>query len=86
MAVHTDSDYNLLTLGHLVKQHEGYVAAGSKKKTQAKFQNCVKPNLLAGDPDILVMNILFPPELHLLIGIVDKHWEVWRKFWYLLDS
>ena len=30
-------------------------------------------NLLAGDPDTKVLSILFPPELHLLIGVVDKH-------------
>ena len=30
-------------------------------------------NLLAGDPDTKVLSILFPTELHLLIGVVDKH-------------
>ena len=68
-----DKEYNLLTLANLVELHAGYVSAGSKKKEQAKFQNCVNANLLAGDPDTRVLTILFPPELHLLIGIVDKH-------------
>lgn len=74
-----DQDYNLLTLGKLAELHESYVAAGSNRKDQAKFQNCVNSNLLAGDPDTLVMNILFPPELHLIIGIVDKHLDGLEK-------
>lgn len=68
-----ETEYNLLTLADLVELHAGYVAAGSNKKEQAKFQNCVNDNLLAGDPDTKVLNILIPPELHLLIGVVDKH-------------
>ena len=80
-----DTDYNLLTLGDLVQLHEGYVAAGSNKKKQADFQNCVNPNLLAGDPDTPVITMLYPPELHLIIGIVDKHLKgleaVFGKCW-----
>ena len=67
------SEFNLLKLKHLVELHESFVAAGSKNKDQAKFQNCVNPNLLSGDPESLILEIIFPPELHLIIGVVDKH-------------
>ena len=59
--------------------HEAYVQAGERRKDQAKFQNCVFPNLLVGDPGAKVLSILFPPELHLLIGIVDKHLQGLEK-------
>ena len=74
-----ESEYNLLTLGRLVELHEGFVQAGGNKKNQAKFQNCVHPNLLAGGPATKVLSILFPPELHLLIGVVDKHLQGLEK-------
>lgn len=74
-----EPDYNLLTLGRLVELHEAYVQAGERRKDQAKFQNCVFPNLLVGDPGAKVLSILFPPELHLLIGIVDKHLQGLEK-------
>ena len=65
--------YELLSLGDLVKLHESYVSAGSNKKNQARYQNFVNMNLLAGDPETLVMDCLNIPELHLLIGVVDQH-------------
>ena len=68
-----DEEYNLLTLANLVELHEEYGSAGSKKKDQAKFQNCVNANLLAGDSDTRVLAILFTPELPLLIGVVEKN-------------
>ena len=74
-----ESEYNLLTLGRLVELHEEFVQAGGNKKNQAKFQKCVHPNLLAGDPATKVLSILFPPELHLLIGVVDKHLQGLEK-------
>ena len=74
-----ESEYTLLSLGRLVELHEAYIQAGGNRKDQAKFQNCVNPNLLAGDPGTKVLCILFPPELHLLIGIVDKHLQGLEK-------
>ena len=68
-----ESEYDLLTLGDLVRLHEGYVAVGRNKKKQIDYQNCVNPNLLAGDPNTTVIKMIFPPELHLMIGVVDKH-------------
>ena len=68
-----DDSYQLLTLGDLEKLHQSYVEAGSNRATQKRYQNCVSPNLLAGDPETLVLDCLNVPELHILIGVVDKH-------------
>jgi hypothetical protein len=42
-----DDSYKLTTLGDLHQLHQGYVDAGSNRKTQARYQNCVNMNLLA---------------------------------------
>ena len=68
-----DDSYKLTTLGDLHQLHQGYVDAGSNRKTQARYQNCVNMNLLAGDQETMVIDCLNIPELHLLIGVVDKH-------------
>ena len=65
--------YKLTSLEDLVNLHQAYVDAGSNRVTQARYQNCVHMNLLAGDPETLVIDCLNIPELHLLIGVVDKH-------------
>ena len=49
-----------------------FVDGGANKKTQKRFQNVTNPPLLTGSDDKLVLDILAVPELHLLLGIVDK--------------
>ena len=70
---YTANGYNLLKLGDLAQLHSDYVAAGCPVKTQADYQNCVNPHLLAGDHDSTVLGIINIPELHIMIGVVDKH-------------
>ena len=72
-------NYKLLTLEDLQVLHQSYVEAGSNRKNQARYQNCVHPHILAGSPDTLVLDILNVPELHLLIGVVDKHLQGLEK-------
>ena len=68
-----DNTYKLYTLEDLVQFHQSYVEAGSPKSNQARYQNCVHMNLLAWEPETLVLDCINIPELHLLIGVVDKH-------------
>ena len=70
---YTEEEYNLLTLQDVVENHDMFVADGSKKKDQAKYQNFVNPHLLAGEPTDKVLGIINIPELHCIIGVVDKH-------------
>ena len=65
--------YSLYSLEDLATLYQVYVDAGSNKNNQARFQNCVHMNLLAGEPETLVIDCMNIPELHLLIGVVDKH-------------
>ena len=70
---YTANGYNLLKLGDLAQLHGDYVAAGCPVKNQANYQNCVNSHLLAGDHDSTVLGIINIPELHIMIGVVDKH-------------
>ena len=74
-----DESYKLTSLDDLQQLHQAYLEAGSNRRTQARYQNCVHPNLLAADPETLVLDLLNIPELHLLIGVVDKHLEGLEK-------
>ena len=74
-----ESEYNLLTLGDLSDNHEKYIASGSNKKRQSDYQNCINPSLLAGESSSKIISILYPPELHLMIGVVDKHLQGLEK-------
>ena len=56
----------------MVDNHDAYVASGSNKKHQKRFQNCVNPHLLVGDPLDTVLGIINIPEHHLIICVVDK--------------
>ena len=68
-----DTSYNLLMIKDLERLHEQFIKSGSCKKDQSNFQNFVHPHLLVGDSEVYVIDIINVPELHLLIGVVDKH-------------
>ena len=69
----------IASIGGLQELHNNYVQAGSKRNSQSKFQNCIHPNLLAGEPNTHVLDIMNIPELDLLIGVVDTHLEGLEK-------
>ena len=62
-APYTDDSYDLYSLGDLHELHTAYCNSGSDRKKQAQFQNCVHPNLLAGELQDLIINLLNIPEL-----------------------
>lgn len=45
--------------------------AGSKKENAKKFFSCINPVIVSGSDSSEVIDILTPPELHLMIGIVN---------------
>ena len=64
--------YDLYTLGDLYAWHQSYLDAGSPYHRQSDYQNIVKIPLLTGDPDRLVLDMVNPPALHLLLGVISK--------------
>ena len=59
-------------MGDLAALNEHYVDAGSDSRQQKDYENVVNPPLLQCQPDELVLDLLPVPQLHLLLGIVDK--------------
>ena len=45
--------------------------AGANMKDAKKHGNVVHPPLLRGEPNQLVLDLLPPPELHLMLGSVN---------------
>ena len=63
----------LYTLSRLVELNESYISAGCPRDSQMKYENMTNPPVLtSSDPDKTVLDLVVPPELHLLIGSVDK--------------
>ena len=69
----------VLTVGMLWEWHGQYVSAGEPHKNARMFQNVVNPPLITGQPDDTILSILFPPENHLMTGIVGKVVEEMEK-------
>ncbi|CAH0563173.1 unnamed protein product [Brassicogethes aeneus] len=63
------------TISSITKQSTAWKANG-KMKMKAKFyKNCVYIPLIIGDEETPVLRYLPPPELHLLLGIVQKLYD-----------
>ena len=70
----------LHTFSSLIQINQAYIAAGSKPATMQKYKNCVNPPLLHMPEDQLVQEAVPPPELHLMMGAVNKKLELIREF------
>ena len=64
--------YDLYSLGDLYAWHQAYLDAGSPYPRQQNYQNIVNIPLLTGDHERLVLDMLNPPPLHLLLGVVNN--------------
>ena len=78
----------LYTLSRLVELHQAFVADGRPYKDQMKYENVTNlPILTSNDLDMKVLDMVVPPELHLLIGAVDKMMkEMENNIFYVPDN
>ena len=59
------------TIGNGLKNcKEWHDASGDKNKAKS-YKNCIYPPIVQTSEDTLIMDIILPPELHLLLGIVN---------------
>ena len=72
-------DGELYYLKDLLELHKAYSEAGGIKRTQQKYQNVTNPPLLTADDSKLIIEVLCIPELHILIGVVDKLLKEFKK-------
>ena len=62
----------LLTVGRLKQLHNNFVAEGSDVRQAKLHGNVFHQPLVSGDDDEKILNMLAPPENHLLTGVVGK--------------
>ena len=67
-----DTNGVLYTIGRLIELNYKFVKNGSKMKKQQLYENVTNPPLVTGSVDDLILKMFAIPELHLLIGVVDK--------------
>jgi hypothetical protein len=56
--------------------YDRFIAAGGKLKEANKFSNVIHPSLIKVDAEKLVLDQFPPPELHLLIGVVNRLMDI----------
>ena len=61
----------LRSMGNCLKYYEGWLASGSRQDQAKQFMNCINLPLLSGNEDILFLDVYPPPELHLMLGVVN---------------
>lgn len=60
------------TIRDLLKNYEDWKNAGAVKKDAKKFKSCINPPVFSNTPkDTLVLDLVPPPELHLMLGVVN---------------
>lgn len=58
------------TVGNIFLNYMEWVDAGSNKDAKS-FKNCINPPIIQSNEDRLILDLIPPPELHLLLGVVN---------------
>lgn len=59
------------TLGECISNSSAFEENGSKKKKANNYKNSIHPPIFTGDDNDLVLDVIPPPQLHLLLGVVN---------------
>lgn len=65
----------LRTFGSIRKNYEGWCESGKHQEDAKYFKNCVNNPIISELDETLVLDKFPPPELHLLLGVVNKVFE-----------
>ena len=76
-----DGTAPLHTFGSINKWNRKFVQDGSRIQHAPKYKNCVRPCLVEQDDDVLVLDAIPPPQLHLHIGGVNTAMDVMMDLW-----
>jgi hypothetical protein len=74
----------LRTFGSLRQNFEAFKA--SQTSVASNFKNCHEKPLLSQGDDTEVLDVIPPPELHLLLGAVNHLFQGMKRVWDLADS
>lgn len=59
------------TLGNIMQIYNLWCESGSRKEKAKNFCNCIHPPVFTSNEDKTFLQIIPPPELHLLLGVVN---------------
>lgn len=62
---------NYRTIGTCRENSEAFKNTGSKKTNSKNFHSNIHEPIFTGNPDTLIIEIIPPPELHLMLGVVN---------------
>ncbi|KAJ6637216.1 Protein doublesex [Pseudolycoriella hygida] len=61
----------LRTIGNVKENYFDWIKAGGKLKSAKFFKSCVREPIFSANPDKPIIDIIPPPELHLMLGVVN---------------
>ena len=76
-----ESDAPLYTLGKIRRNVTAFRDAGMPLRKAQLYENCVQMPLLEGPDSALVLDLIPPPELHLMLGVVNKIFDSLNEEW-----
>lgn len=59
------------TIGDCLENYDAWEKAGSNKGNAKNYKNCIYPPIISGNENTEIIDVIPPPELHLLIGVVN---------------
>lgn len=59
------------TIGDILKYYNDWQSSGGVKNKAKDFMNCTNLPIIQGSSDGLILDIVTPPELHLMLGVVN---------------
>lgn len=65
----------LRTIGSTLENYSNWKASGAKKNDAKSFGNCIQKPVFTGDSNQVILDIIPPPELHLMLGVVNIIFE-----------
>ncbi|PAA83701.1 hypothetical protein BOX15_Mlig016295g3 [Macrostomum lignano] len=69
------------TLGSIRHLASEFQAAGGHQPLAKNFANCVQPPLLPGSDSAELLDVVPPPELHMMLGIVNRLLDALNASW-----
>ena len=63
---------DLRTIKNIRENYKAWCDSGSKEKNAKFYKNCINLPIFSGEEDTKVLDIIILPELHLMIGVLDK--------------
>jgi hypothetical protein len=66
-----DEKKELRTIGNIITNYSNWMDTGGSAKSAKNYLNCIHRPVFFGENDELILDIIPPPELHLMLGVVN---------------